>query len=125
MQKIRWMISFAELSLFYNAIILISVTLNLHWATSRAAGGQYESFPVLIRIIYLLMTVLTLTLMKWLWRNRSGILSGKGKRLSTWLAFIFAFSTFLQLISRSSDERWNAIPASILALTFLNLSKKN
>jgi hypothetical protein len=125
MQKIRWMISFAELSLFYNAIILISVTLNLHWVTSRAAGGQYESFPVLIRIIYLLMTVLTLTLMKWLWRNRSGILSGNGKRLSTWLAIIFAISTFLQLISRSSDERWNAIPASIVALTFWNLSKKN
>ncbi|MBU3692651.1 MAG: hypothetical protein FGM47_03935 [Candidatus Nanopelagicaceae bacterium] len=110
-------------SLSYNAVVLFSVFLNLDWVHSRAAGGQFNSFPTLIRIIYLFMGFLTMALLFWLFKFYKGISSLKNSRFVSFLKYLFGFSTFMQLISRSTDERWNAIPAFILALTFFNLSK--
>ena len=119
------LIGLAQLSLLANSLILISVTLNLEWVRTRAAGGQFSDFPLLIRAIYFVMFVLIITLMIWLWDNSNNQLSSGGIRLSKFLAVIFSISTVFQLISRSPDERWNAIPAIILAITFFQLAKQN
>ena len=115
----------AELSLLFNVAILLSVSLNFEWVRTRAAGGQFESFPLGIRLIYFVMAALMGLLIYWLWNHRDGVLQRRSKRLARFLSYTFMVSTALQLISRSVDERWNAIPASILATTFWVLSRRD
>ena len=124
MNRLRLLILAAELSLTYNIILLFSVSLNYDWVRSRAAGGGFDSFPMSIRIIYFFMAVFMGTLMFWVWDKRNGITTIHRFRFATFLALLFSISTVLQLISRSSDERWNAIPAAILAITFWVLRSK-
>ena len=119
----KFLIPAALLSLFYNFVLLLAVSLNHEWVRTRAAGGQFDSFPIGIRILYFFMAVLMGALMFWLWDQRKGLVSVYGQRIAKFLTISFALSTVMQLISRSSDERWNAIPASILAITFWVLRK--
>jgi hypothetical protein len=126
MNRMRSLILAAELSLTYNIILLFSVSLNYDWVRTRAAGGGFDSFPMSIRIIYFFMAAFMGALMFWLWDKRSGINTIREYGFATALAVLFSISTVMQLISRSSDERWNAIPAAILAITFWALrNKKN
>lgn len=119
------LIYLAELALIYNASILISVTLNLDWAKPRAAGGQFETFPIGIRIIYFGMFFGMVFLMLLLWRHRTIALDQAGIRLARIIGYVFIASTFVQLISRSPEEQTNAIPASIISLTFFLLARRD
>ena len=119
------MILAAELSPTYNIILLFSVSLNYGWVRSRAVGGGFDSFPMSIRIIYFFMAVFMGALMFWVWDKRNGITTVRGIRFATFLALLFSISAVMQLISRSSDERWNAIPAAILVIAFWVLRTKN
>ena len=126
MNRMRSLILAAELSLTYNIILLFSVSLNYDWVRTRAAGGGFDSFPMSIRIVYFFMAAFMGALMFWLWDKRSGINTIREYGFATALAVLFSISTVMQLISRSNDERWNAIPAAILAITFWALrNKKN
>ncbi|MFM8897807.1 MAG: hypothetical protein ACKOFL_03085 [Actinomycetota bacterium] len=124
MRRTNMLIFAAELSLTYNIILLLSVTMNYDWVRTRAAGGGFDSFPTSIRIAYFFMAAFMGALMFWLWDKRNGINTIRGYRFATTLAVLFSISTVMQLISRSSDERWNAIPAAILAITFWVLRNK-
>lgn len=124
MTKNRFLIPAAILALIFNIFILSSVTLNLDWVRTRAAGGQFDTFPTALRILYFVMALLTLFLARWLWSQRNGVSTERNQKIARLLAILFTVSTCLQLISRSSDERWNAIPAIILAITFWRLGKK-
>ncbi len=117
----KYLVWASEASLLYNHIILMSVTLNAEWVKTRAAGGQYESFPPTLRVIYFVMAAFMITLAIWLWDHREQKLNSGSKRLAKILSATFAISMIFQLISRSPDERWNAIPAFILAFTFFRL----
>lgn len=119
------LIYLAELALLYNAAILISVTLNLDWAKPRAAGGQFETFPIGIRLIYCGMFFGMIFLMLLLWRHRNIPLDEAGIRLSRIIGYVFIASTVVQLISRSPEEQTNAIPASIISLTFFLLARRD
>lgn len=123
MKNFKTLVWAAELSLFYNVIILISVALNLDWVRTRAAGGQFETFPSTVRWLYFLMTLTMLYLMPLLWTSRDKNLPAKDAKLARLISYAFFISTFFQLISKSMDERWNAIPALIIAFAFLRLSK--
>lgn len=123
-RKFLWLIP-AELSLLVNSAIVFSVSLNLDWVRTRAAGGGFTQFPLWLRALYLVMTLLALFLMKLLWRYASKDLTVGEIRTCKILALIFIMSTFLQLISRSADERWNAIPALIIAGAFYQLSRQS
>lgn len=123
MSRLRFFVLAAELSLFYNVNLLFAVSMNYEWAKTRAAGGQFDSFPIGIRILYFLMAVIMGALMFWVWDKRNGTISQRERSFSNFLAITFMISTVMQLISRSSDERWNAIPAAILALIFWRLPK--
>lgn len=124
MLAIKYLIPASIASLIYNMILLLSVTLNLEWAKTRAAGGQFENFPVALRILYFFMAIMMAAIAFWIWRHRNQKLNERSKKFSKYLAIIFTVSTIFQLISRSPDERWNAIPALILAITFFTVARK-
>ncbi|MFM8446753.1 MAG: hypothetical protein ACKN92_01075 [Candidatus Nanopelagicaceae bacterium] len=124
MKYLRFLIPLSLLSLAYNVVILFSVVLNLDWVRTRAAGGQYETFPFSLRFIYFVMTVFMIFLALLLWNHREVPMDPSGPRTARIIGYTFFISTFFQLISRSTDERWNAIPALILAVTFILLSRR-
>ena len=124
MKALKYLIPLSILSLIYNAVILFSVTLNLDWVRTRAAGGQYETFPIGIRFVDFLMGIFMLFLIAMLWRHRESPMDEKGPMVTRIIGYTFFISMFFQIASRSMDERWNAIPAGILAVTFISLSRR-
>lgn len=101
---------FARTGLLYNAVILVAVALNAEWVRTRAAGGGFTQFPTSIRVIYALQACLMLALAWYLTKTT--------RKWSLVWAGVFTVSTFMQLVSRSPDERWNAIPAIVIAAAF-------
>jgi quinol-cytochrome oxidoreductase complex cytochrome b subunit len=125
MKRLHILVLLAQLALIYNTVLLLSVTLNLDWAKPRAAGGEFDSFPIALRIIYLGMAIGMIFLMRFLWRHRENSLSQPGLRAARLLGYLFALSTLTQLISRSPEERFNAIPALIISLAFFSLLRRD
>ena len=124
MKYLKYLIPLSLLSLLYNSIILISVVFNMDWVRTRAAGGQYETFPYLLRFIYFIMTIFMIFLALLLWNHRDAHMDPNGPRTARIIGYTFFISTFFQLASRSANEKWNAIPALILAITFILLSRR-
>jgi hypothetical protein len=124
MKALKYLIPLSLISLIYNAAILFSVTLNLDWVRTRAAGGQYETFPIGIRFVDFLMGIFMLFLIAMLWNHREKPMDEKGPMVTRIIGYTFFISMFFQIASRSMDERWNAIPAGILAVTFIALSRR-
>ena len=97
----------------WNIYLVVGVILNQSYALTRAAGGQYSTFPTGIRIAYLL----TLAILTY-----QGLIFFTQVKRPTWIYTVFFFlgiaSFLVNAISRSSDERWNAIPAAIIAFAF-------
>jgi len=124
MKALKYLIPLSIISLIYNAAILFSVTLNLDWVRTRAAGGQYETFPIGIRFVDFLMGIFMLFLIAMLWNRREKPMDEKGPMVTRIIGYTFFISMFFQIASRSMDERWNAIPAGILAVTFIALSRR-
>lgn len=124
MKALKYLIPLSIISLIYNAAILFSVTLNLDWVRTRAAGGQYETFPIGIRFVDFLMGIFMLFLIAMLWNHREKPMDEKGPMVTRIIGYTFFISMFFQIASRSMDERWNAIPAGILAVTFVALSRR-
>jgi hypothetical protein len=96
----------------------------LDWVRTRAAGGQYETFPIGIRFVDFLMGIFMLFLIAMLWNHREKPMDEKGPMVTRIIGYTFFISMFFQIASRSMDERWNAIPAGILAVTFIALSRR-
>ena len=124
MKALKYLIPLSIISLIYNVAILFSVTLNLDWVRTRAAGGQYETFPIEIRFVDFLMGIFMLFLIAMLWNRREKPMDEKGPMVTRIIGYTFFISMFFQIASRSMDERWNAIPAGILAVTFIALSRR-
>ena len=125
MRKLRRLIpGLVTVSLLFNALLLFSVTLDLAWARTRAAGGQFEEFPIVLRIFYLIMGIVMILLLRFYLRREGRQISQRESKQARWISIIFFVSTAMQLISRSADERWNAIPAVIIAYGFLRLSRR-
>lgn len=101
------------ISLLWNVYLVLGVILNQSYALTRAAGGQFETFPEGIRVAYLF----TLAILIY-----QALLFFTEVKRPVWIYKIFFFlgvaSTFVNTISRSSNERWNAIPAAVIAYGF-------
>ena len=123
-KALKVLIPLSLISLLYNAVLLISVTLNYDWVRTRAAGGQYETFPIGLRFIYFVMSIFMIFLITMLWTYRDAPMDANGPRTTRIIGYTFFISMFFQIASRSMDERWNAIPAGILAVTFIALSRR-
>lgn len=124
MKALKYLIPLSLISLIYNIVILLSVTLNLDWVRTRAAGGQYKDFPIGVRFVDLLMAIFMVFLIGMLWNHREKPMDEKGPTVSRVIGYTFFISMFFQIASRSMDERWNAIPAGILAVTFILISRR-
>ena len=124
MKALKYLIPLSLISLIYNIVILLSVTLNLDWVRTRAAGGQYKDFPIGVRFVDLLMAIFMVFLIGMLWNHREKPMDEKGPTVTRVIGYTFFISMFFQIASRSMDERWNAIPAGILAVTFILISRR-
>ena len=124
MKPLRILIPLSIVSLVYNVALLTSVTLNLDWVRTRAAGGQFKEFPIGVRFLDLLMALFMVFLVGMLWNHREKPMDAKGPIVTRIIGYTFFLSMFFQLISHSADERWNAIPAAILAVTFILISRR-
>jgi hypothetical protein len=124
MKALKYLIPLSLISLIYNIVILLSVTLNLDWVRTRAAGGQYTDFPIGVRFVDLLMAIFMVFLVGMLWKHRELPMDEKGPTVTRVIGYTFFISMFFQIASRSMDERWNAIPAGILAVTFILISRR-
>ena len=124
MKALKYLIPLSLISLIYNIVILLSVALNLDWVRTRAAGGQYKDFPIGVRFVDLLMAIFMVFLIGMLWNHREKPMDEKGPTVSRVIGYTFFISMFFQIASRSMDERWNAIPAGILAVTFIFISRR-
>jgi len=105
------------LSFAWNIFLLVGVILNIEFVHSRAAGGQFTDFPTSIRVVYILQLALVVYQV-WIFKlifNREPI------RLK-WLPKLFfivgIIGILLNALSRSSNERWNVIPAIIITWAF-------
>ena len=91
----------------WSLFIVGLVILNVDWALPRAAGGQFESFPNWLRVLYIgNFALLSIQLFGYV-KKRLPLI-----RIFFWISLL---STFVNLISRSPLERWNALPAGVAA----------
>jgi hypothetical protein len=101
------------LSLSWNVFLVLGVITNQSFAFSRAAGGQFDSFPIGIRIAYILNLAVVI--------YQAVILFSSKKRSVLIVKSIFVLSILsvsVNALSRSTAERWNAIPAALIAYAF-------
>ena len=99
------------LASIWSLFIVCLVVLNVEWALPRAAGGQFESFPIWLRMLYVGNVVL-LTLQTFAYAKRS-------PRMMQFFFWLSVISAAVNLLSRSPLERWNALSASIMAVALL------
>ena len=104
-------------SMMWNMYIVAGVVLGASYALHRAAGGQFTSFPMSIRISY----VVTFAIL--VWQAVVYVRFTRGMSVNpAWavkvLFYVEAASFLVNVLSRSSLERWNAIPAGIVAYVF-------
>ena len=106
----------------WNLILVLGVIFNQEYALTRAAGGQFEDFPIGIRLAYVLSAALVI----WQYRTLINIWSQTPLN-PRWLPKLFLginlLGALVNAISQSSNERWNAIPALILAHSFWSARK--
>lgn len=111
------------LSFAWNLALVVGVVLNAGYALPRAAGGQFESFPMGIRLLYISTTFVVLYQI-YVYLQ---IMQNKSVK-PVWVPKAFAYlgliSVFMNAISRSTQEQINVIPASIIAVAFLIASKQ-
>ena len=105
------------LSFAWNAFLLIGVVLNLGFVHTRAAGGQFTDFPTGIRIIYVLQLALV-AYQVWIFK----LIFHSDPVKPNWITKLFFTLGILGILanaaSRSSNERWNVIPAAIITWAF-------
>jgi hypothetical protein len=105
------------LCLSWNLTLVVGVALNAAYSRERAAGGQFEQFPTVVRVLYVMLSAIVLYQLYIF--DRFHRKHGSAK---TWILKVFCglglLSTLLNLISSSKLERWNAIPAFIITFAF-------
>ena len=101
----------------WNAFLLIGVVLNLDFVHTRAAGGQFIEFPTEIRVVYFLQLALVIYQV-WIFK----LIFHSDPVKPNWIPKLFFTLGILGILinaaSRSSDERWNVIPAAIITWSF-------
>lgn len=121
MKKLISALVFASFA--WSLYLVLGVVLGADYALSRAAGGQFDSFPTYLRFLYLLNTAVIL------WQVIVYVRLIQNKAIQpVWTLRVFvilgALGTLANAASRSADERWNAIPMLITTIVFWNYRKK-
>ena len=117
LRKNQLLFAVVLLSFAWNAFLLIGVVLNLGFVHTRAAGGQFTDFPTAIRIIYVLQLALV-AYQVWIFK----LIFHSDPVKPNWITKLFFTLGILGILanaaSRSSNERWNVIPAAIITWSF-------
>jgi hypothetical protein len=108
----------------WNLLLLIGVVLNLDFALTRAAGGQFTDFPTAVRVVYLFQTALVA------YQVRIFMMVFRKRKIAfEWLPRVFVvigmFGVLVNAVSRSANERWNVIPGAIITWAFWNYGVMN
>ena len=110
-------------SFAWSLYLVIGVILDADYALTRAAGGQFDSFPMYLRFLYLI----NLAVIVWQVAVFLRLVQNKVVK-PNWTLRVFvivgALGTLANGISRSANERWNVIPLLITTLTFWNYQRK-
>lgn len=110
-------------SFTWSLYLVMGVVFDADYALTRAAGGQFDSFPMYLRFLYLI----NLAVIVWQVSVFLQLIQNKVVK-PDWTLRIFvivgALGTLANGISRSAYERWNVIPLSITTLTFWNYHRK-
>lgn len=110
-------------SFAWSLYLVIGVVLDADYALTRAAGGQFDSFPIYLRFLYLI----NLAVIVWQVAVFLRLVQNKVVK-PNWTLRVFvivgALGTLANGISRSANERWNVIPLLITTLTFWNYQRK-
>ena len=110
-------------SFAWSLYLVIGVVLDADYALTRAAGGQFDSFPMYLRFLYLI----NLAVIVWQVAVFLRLVQNKVVK-PNWTLRVFvivgALGTLANGISRSATERWNVIPLLITTLTFWNYQRK-
>jgi hypothetical protein len=110
-------------ALLVDFVMVLSVTLNLAWVRSYAAGGQYTTFPGSVRFMYVFQVGFVLAVAWFLWKVKDGLESQSDSNFALAVICIYAISAVSQLFSKSAHERLNFIPAAIIMWGFYSLRK--
>ena len=110
-------------SFAWSLYLVVGVVLGADYALTRAAGGQFDSFPTYLRFLYLINTAVIV------WQVIVYVRLLQNKAIQpVWTLKVFvilgALGTLANAASRSADERWNVIPMLITTIVFLNYRKK-
>ena len=110
-------------SFAWSLYLVIGVVLDADYALTRAAGGQFDSFPMYLRFLYLI----NLAVIVWQVAVFLRLVQNKVVK-PNWTLRVFvivgALGTLANGLSRSANERWNVIPLLITTLTFWNYQRK-
>ena len=121
MKKIIPALVFASFA--WSLYLVVGVVLGADYALTRAAGGQFDSFPTYLRFLYLINTAVIV----WQVIVYMRLLQNKAIK-PVWTLKVFVIlgvlGTLANAASRSADERWNVIPMLITTIVFLNYRKK-
>lgn len=111
-------------SFAWSLFLVIGVVLGADYALTRAAGGQFDSFPTYLRFLYLINTAVIIWQVVVYFR----ILQHKTIK-PAWSLKLFVIlgvlGTAANGSSRSADERWNVIPAFIITFAFYKIMKSH
>ena len=105
------------LSFAWNIFLLVGVILNNGFVHTRAAGGQFTDFPASIRVVYVLQLVLVVYQV-WIFKQIFHTEPIRLKWLPRFFVIVGIFGILANAASRSSNERWNVIPAAIITWSF-------
>jgi len=104
-------------SFVWNILLMVGVILNLGFSHTRAAGGQFIEFPTEIRVVYFLQLALVIYQV-WIFK----LIFHSDPVKPNWIPKLFftlgILGILLNAASRSSNERWNVIPAAIITWSF-------
>jgi hypothetical protein len=115
------------LSLGWTLYLTASVALNSLSVAPRVAGGELHSFSAALRFTYGVQAIVVLFQFFFIVQlfMRSGVWSKSSYLLARIFLILSALSAVVNLASRSSTERWNAIPAFAIALGYLVIGQLN
>jgi hypothetical protein len=101
----------------WNLFLLIGVIFNLEFVQTRAAGGQFTDFPAGVRVIYLIQSALVIYQV-WIFKQIFHAEPISMKWLPKLFVIVGIIGILLNAASRSSNERWNIIPAAVITWAF-------
>ena len=115
------------LSLVWTFYLTVSVALNSVSVAPRVAGGGLHSFSGALRFTYAVQAIVVLFQLFFLIQlfKRSGVWSSTSYLLARIFLILSGLSAVVNLMSRSSLERWNAIPALVIAYAYVVLGALN